>query len=91
MATPSADDAEFLIGYCSVCAKQVLTHIQLGDDDAEVRLCLHCDTVIADGLESVPGDDLEAHGYALLEARTCGNGGGCGVGGGCGGRERREP
>jgi hypothetical protein len=83
MATPALGESEFLIGYCHSCEKQVLTHVQLGADDAELRLCFHCDAIIADGLASVPGTELEAHGYALVEARTCGNGGGCAAGG-CG-------
>jgi len=83
MATPSLGQSEFLIGYCASCEKPVLSHVQLDSDDAERRLCVHCDAAIVDGLTSVSGAELESHGYAVIEARTCGNGGGCSAGG-CG-------
>ncbi|MFI5366178.1 MAG: hypothetical protein ACHQ4J_11190 [Candidatus Binatia bacterium] len=86
MATPALGASEFLLGYCHSCERRVLTHVQLDPHDAELRLCLHCDTPIVDDLGSVPAADLEASGYALVEARTCGNGGGCAAGG-CGMRQ----
>jgi hypothetical protein len=87
MATPAWGDTEFVLGYCPECAKQVLTHLDLDPGDEELRRCLHCDAIVTDGLSWATGDDLEASGYALLEARTCGNGGGCAAG--CGVRSRR--
>ena len=87
MATPTLSDAEFLVGYCGGCQKEVLTHTVLGPDDEEIRLCLSCDQPITAGLRSIGSEELEASGYAIVEARICGNGGGCAVGG-CGMRHR---
>lgn len=78
MATPSLQQSEFPMGECPACAKQVLTHIELGADDIEVRRCIHCSRVIPlEDLRWTDASELGEHGYALLEARTCGNGGGC--------------
>jgi len=87
MATPAFSDAEFLVGYCSGCQKEVLTHSDLGPDDEEIRRCLYCDEPILRELRSIGSQELEASGYAIVEARVCGNGGGCAVGG-CGSRHR---
>jgi hypothetical protein len=86
MASPSFDDAEFLVGPCPDCNRDVLTHVDIGPSSELVRHCLHCDAVLAEpSLTLVSGADLEAHGYAVLEARVCGNGGGCSPTG-CGSR-----
>jgi len=87
MATPSFSDSEFVMGFCPSCAKDVLTHVDIGPTDDEERRCLHCDTLIETALRGVRADELEASGYALIEARTCGNGGGCSSG--CGIRSTR--
>lgn len=81
MATPSFGDSEFLLAYCRVCDRKVLTHVALGPGDDEIRCCLHCDEVIAGDLRAVSSDELEANGYGLLQARSCGNGGGCSTSG----------
>jgi len=86
MATPALGDTEFLLGYCRDCEQQVLTHVDLGAHDDEVRRCLHCDAIIADRMEIVSTAELEARGYRVVEARACGNGGGCSAG--CGMRAR---
>ncbi len=83
MATPSLGDAEFLFASCELCGKRVLTYIDFGPDDGELRRCLHCETIITSGLQPATSNDLETNGYAVIEARTCGNGGGCSAGG-CG-------
>lgn len=87
MATPSFEDAEFLVGWCGVCQKDVLTHVELGPTDEEIRRCLHCDEVITHELKSLGSKELEANGYTIVDARVCGNGGGCSAGG-CGLRHR---
>jgi hypothetical protein len=89
VATPQFDDSEFLLGYCVGCSKEVLTHVDFGPDDLPIRLCLHCDLEIDGGLHAVTGQQLSTSGYAVLEARSCGNGGGCSAGG-CGARQRPE-
>jgi hypothetical protein len=86
MATASFSDTEFLVAYCSRCAVEVLTHIDLGAAEDEIRRCVHCDGAITSELRPVQPDELEATGYAVVRARGCGNGGGCGAGG-CGMRE----
>jgi hypothetical protein len=86
MATPSFGDSQFLVGACPQCQKEVLTHIDFGPDDSEIRRCVHCDEVLElNDLAFASGTALEEAGYALLEARLCGNGGGCSAGG-CGSR-----
>ena len=87
MATPSFGDSEFLVGFCQHCAKEVLTHVDLDLADNEILRCLHCDEPIQSSLRVIWGDEIETTGYALLEARSCGNGGGCSVSG-CGARLR---
>lgn len=84
MASASFADSVFSIGYCATCAKDVLTHVDLGPANEEIRRCLHCDALIT-RLRLVSSEELQAHGYALIEARVCGNGGGCSVSG-CGPR-----
>ena len=86
MATAALGDTEFLLGYCKDCGRHVLTHVDLGPHDDEVRRCLHCDAIIASQMQIVSAAELEARGYSVVEARTCGNGGGCSAG--CGMRER---
>jgi len=86
MATPSLGSTEFVLGYCEACNKDVLTHIDVDACGDETRRCLHCDAQIIAGLRTVDADELEATGYALVEARGCGGGGGCAVGG-CGMRQ----
>jgi hypothetical protein len=83
MATPEFGNEEFLLGHCPVCAKDVLTHIDIGPDDEEIRCCVHCDAHVGNGMRAVSADELEAFGYAIVDARVCGNGGGCSAGG-CG-------
>jgi hypothetical protein len=83
MTTRALGDAEFLLGYCPACQKDVLTYFDLELHDHEIRRCLHCDRVITDEIRPMSGADLEASGYTVLGARSCGNGGACGMGAGC--------
>jgi hypothetical protein len=84
VATPSLDSSEFPFADCPACAKQVLTHLDFDADGVEVRRCIHCDLVIpSEHLRWAAASALRVNGYALLEARTCGNGGGCRAGGCC--------
>ena len=85
VATPGLEEAEFLVGHCTFCDRQVLTHLDLDLADEEIRLCVHCDGVVSSELTWLGTRDLEAHGYSLMQARSCGNGGGCSAGG-CGTR-----
>ena len=48
---------------CAECAKSVLTYVALGDDGAERRVCVHCDTPIAENLKWVSPGELEQAGY----------------------------
>jgi hypothetical protein len=83
MATPSFGDVEFLFGSCPLCKKEVLTYADFGPDDGELRRCLSCEGIVTSGLQAATRNDLEANGYAIIDARTCGDGGGCAAGG-CG-------
>ena len=85
MATPSFEgDTEFLLGWCSACGKEVLPYVDIDDGHRETRRCLHCDTVLDRTLRAATAADVEDAGYAIVNARTCGNGGGCSSG--CGTR-----
>ena len=55
-------------------------------DGQEVRRCLHCDGDVAADWRSVTATELSEHGYEIVHARGCGNGGGCSSG--CGMRAR---
>lgn len=83
MATPSIGEAEFVFGDCQVCGKRVLTYTDFGPDDAELRRCLHCETIVSGSLQAATAVELQANGYGIVDARACGDGGGC-VAGGCG-------
>ena len=86
MAKPSLGEATFPLGYCEVCTRAVLTHLDLGPADEEIRRCVHCDALVTATLTWVDTSELEATGYAIVDARICGNGGGCSAG--CGVRQR---
>lgn len=81
MASPAFDDVLFPLAHCGVCDRDVLGYLD-ADEVGEVRRCLECDGLLPEWREA-SAEELEAAGYALLEARGCGNGGGCGAGG-CG-------
>lgn len=83
MATPALDDARFPMARCGSCEREVITYVDLDERGEERRRCLHCDDLLTE-CRDVDADDLEAAGYALIEARGCGNGGGCSSG--CGQR-----
>lgn len=83
MASPGFDSTTFLAAYCERCDDEVLTFLDL-DPEAGDRLlfrCLSCKSLVVDCFRELSHDDLENIGYSVLEARTCGNGGGCGAGG----------
>ena len=49
---------------CAPCGKSVLTYVALDDDNgAERRVCVHCDTPIAENLKWVSPGELEQAGY----------------------------
>ena len=48
---------------CADCGKSVLTYVALDDDGAERRVCVHCDTPIAENLKWVSPGELEQAGY----------------------------
>ncbi len=79
MATPLLDDTQFPLGYCAVCAREVMTYLEADDGEVESRRCLHCDELLADWRHAT-SDEIESAGYSLVEARACGNGGGCSSG-----------
>jgi hypothetical protein len=68
-------ESEFPIARCAQCARQVLTHVHLGEDGEPRRLCLHCDAEIDPGeVRWVEEAALEPLGYGLHRAEE----GGCG-------------
>ena len=50
---------------CAACGKAVLTYVALDDDheSAERRVCVHCDTPVAETLRWVSPGELEQAGY----------------------------
>jgi hypothetical protein len=74
------------VGGCPSCGREVLTHVHLGEDGAERRLCVHCDTVV-ELVRWVGEDGLADLGYGAADAAVgcgrpdCGMGR-CGAGGG---------
>lgn len=86
MATPALAETEtFELWHCSDCKRQVLGYFDLDVDDSDILRCLHCDGRLDGTVKNVDGAELLAAGYSVVEARTCGNGGGCSTGG-CGSR-----
>ncbi|MGH7815660.1 MAG: hypothetical protein ACREQI_16860 [Candidatus Binataceae bacterium] len=50
---------------CDHCAKSVLTYVAIGDDGAEQRLCVHCDSPAQARLDWVTAEELTASGYYI--------------------------
>jgi hypothetical protein len=67
MPTPllALRDASFPMADCASCGKTVLTYVALNDDNesAERRVCVHCDSPVADTLKWVSPGELEQAGY----------------------------
>jgi len=76
MATPSLGDVQFLLGDCHGCEKRVLGYLAIDPPRELARRCIHCNERLAEPLIPISSAELEAHGYSLMEARLCGNGGG---------------
>jgi hypothetical protein len=76
------DAADFPVGRCVPCGRDVLTHVHLDATGRERRLCLHCDAELDPAeLRWIVAEDLDALGYAVDEppAGGCGRPG-CGQG-----------
>jgi hypothetical protein len=67
------EEAEFTVGWCAICDRDVLTYADMEVVDAELRRCVHCDELVQHSLRRATGDDLPTHGYGLLETQGCGN------------------
>lgn len=82
MHEPASQPLEFPVGWCAVCARHVLTHVDFEDENSEQRLCVHCDAHVEAELKAVEQSELDGHGYALVEDFNCGSpncgGGRCG-------------
>ena len=66
---------------CADCGKAVLTYVALDDAGAERRICVHCDSPIADSLKWVSPGELEQAGYSFGAPPAEGEkGGGCSSG-----------
>jgi len=85
MSDADLAEVEFALGWCSQCAREVLTAAGRADH----RLCVHCDGPVAEARASVLGDELATRGYGAIEDTT-----GCGRpdcgGGRCGTRPTSE-
>ncbi len=76
----SFSDSEFIVGWCAICDREVLTY----DDSVGAqsrRRCVHCEQSVG-RLRDITGEDLPEHGYDLVENSGCGRpdcgGGQCG-------------
>jgi hypothetical protein len=79
--TPTPRDASFPMADCAACGKPVLTYVALDDDGGERRVCVHCDTAIADHLKWVSPGELEQAGYYFgAPPADAGEKGGCSTG-----------
>ena len=79
--TPTPRDASFPMADCAACGKPVLTYVALDDDGAERRVCVHCDTAVADHLKWVSPGELEQAGYYFgAPPADAGEKGGCSTG-----------
>src|SRR5258708_36116000 len=79
MPTPllALRDSSFPMADCASCGKAVLTYVALDDDGAERRVCVHCDTPIAENLKWVSPGELEQAGYYFGPPPAEGEEGGC--------------
>jgi len=67
------EELEFVIGWCAICDREVLTYADFDADATARRNCVHCDQWVQRGLRAAPGEELPDHGYGLLETQGCGN------------------
>ena len=87
MPTPllALRDSSFPMADCAPCGKSVLTYVALDDNGTERRICVHCDTPIAENLKWVSPGELEQAGYYFGPPPAEGDKGGCSTGcGSCG-------
>jgi len=83
--TSAPRDASFPMADCALCGKPVLTHVALDDAGAERRICVHCDTAVAENLKWVSPGELEQAGYYFGPPPAESEKGGCSTGcGSCG-------
>lgn len=78
MDETSFEDSEFLVGWCAICAREVLT---FAAEDGPGSWCVHCGEGVG-GARAVSGEQLRTHGYDLADLSGCGRpdcgGGRCG-------------
>jgi hypothetical protein len=72
-----ASATPFVCGYCSACAKQVLTWLDLSPAAEEYRRCLECDAIVDEALQPAGLSALEAQGYAVRDPAAKPMGCGC--------------
>lgn len=73
-------ESEFLIGWCAICNRDVLTYPDPEAADPLQR-CVHCEQRVS-RVRPATGESLPEHGYEMVEAGGCGRpdcgGGQCG-------------
>jgi hypothetical protein len=84
MSDADLAEVEFLLGWCAHCAREVLTATTSAGGGTASRACVHCDAAIDGMLSRIPGDELAARGYGVIEDTSgCGRpdcgGGRCGT------------
>lgn len=70
MSEGTVAEAEFLVGHCATCGRDVLTHADFDADDVERRLCLACDAVVERDLRGATREELAALGYTEIPPPT---------------------
>lgn len=82
------DELDFMLGWCAICDRDVLTYPDPESAELDRRCCVHCDQLVERQLRRATGDELPSNGYGLLETQGCGNPG-CG-GGQCSRRQNDQ-
>ena len=67
------DELEFVLGWCAICDREVLTYPDPDGAELDRRCCVHCDQGVQRKLRPAKGEDLPSNGYGLLETQGCGN------------------
>jgi hypothetical protein len=67
------DEIEFMVAWCAICDRDVLTYLDSDASEPAHRRCVHCDQLVQRRIRAARGDELSGYGYGLLEDEGCGN------------------
>ena len=72
MNAVDSNELVFSLGWCSTCAKEVLTHVDYDEAGAESLRCVHCDAAVVTDLRVATETELSERDYAIVEEQGCG-------------------